>query len=132
MNDRLKFRVWFGGDYMATPNCVIDMNGKVFLDLLDGNGITDITDKCTVEMSTGLKDRNGNLIYEGDIVKVPDDWDEYGMMAGEKREVYFKDGGFRLKPKSELNIKRGDRGHWLEDDGTFEIIGNIHQQENKE
>lgn len=135
-NDRLKFRIFYNGDYSITPYCTIDMNGRVWLDtsIMSAEGfgdpntdIIDITDKCVVEQCTGLQDKNGNLIYEGDIVKVPDDWDEYGMMAGETREVYYKDGGFRLKPR-EFDIKRGARGHWLEDDKIFEIIGNIHTQ----
>lgn len=76
-----------------------------------------------IEQCTGLKDKNGNLIYEGDIVIIPDDWEEYGFLAGEVREVYFEEGGFRLKPKK----YRKCRGHWLEDTKDFEVIGNIHE-----
>lgn len=75
---------------------------------------------------TGLKDKNGKLIFEGDIILIPDIWEEYGTMAGAKREIYFNEGGFRLKPKWNKN----SRGNWLEDTKDFEVIGNIY--ENKE
>lgn len=80
-------------------------------------------DECIILQCTGLKDIHGNLIYVGDLIKVPDDWEEFGMMAGEIREVYFKDGGFRLKPPED---RKNCRGHWLEDDNTFEIVGNTY------
>lgn len=75
----------------------------------------------TVGQYTGLEDKNGKRIFEGDIIKIPDDYDEYGHNAGEIYEVYFLFGGFRLKPK----YSRA-RGFWLEDDKTVEAIGNIH------
>jgi uncharacterized phage protein (TIGR01671 family) len=70
---------------------------------------------------TGLTDKNGKKIFEGDIIKIPDDYDTYGHNAGEVYEIYFFMGGFRLKPKYSKS-----RGYWLEDDGEVELIGNIH------
>ena len=75
----------------------------------------------TLGQFTGLTDKNGKKIFEGDIIKIPDDYDEYGHNAGEIFEVYFCLGGFRLKPKYSKA-----RGYWLEDDETVEVIGNIH------
>ena len=74
---------------------------------------------------TGLKDKNGVDIYEGDIIKIPNDYDEYGWNAGEKYEVIFKLGGFRLAPK----YKSKANGYWLENDGEFEVVGNIYENE---
>ena len=76
----------------------------------------------TVSEYTGIRDKNSRRIFEGDIVKIPDDYDTYGINAGEVYEVYFGFGGFRLKPKYRKNA----RGFFLEDDGEVEVIGNIH------
>ena len=75
----------------------------------------------TLGQFTGLTDKNGKKIFEGDIIKIPDDYEEYGHNAGEVYEIYFFMGGFRLKPKYSKA-----RGYWLEDDGEVEVIGNIH------
>lgn len=71
---------------------------------------------------TGLKDNNGKLIFEGDIVKIPDDFSTYGLFAGDTREIYYAFGGFRLKPKWDTK----SRGNWLEDTAELEVIGNLY------
>jgi uncharacterized phage protein (TIGR01671 family) len=98
--------------------------GKIILDFMSDYGLEALSsDIIIVEQFTGLLDKNGKKIYEGDIIKIPDNWSEYGLNAGEKYEIYFAYGGFRCKPKRQKLAK----GYWLEDDKTVEIIGNIHE-----
>lgn len=124
---RFKFRAWNKEEkkmYLDAQDTYDYMTGQPTIPAESFACLLSNKDEWVVEQCTGISDKNGNLIYEGDVVKIPDDWETYGFMSGEKREVYFCDGGFRLKPK---DTKLG-RGHWLEQTSALEIIGNIHEQ----
>ena len=74
---------------------------------------------------TGLKDRNGNLIYKGDIVKIHNSNPTTGEDISSILEVYFDQSFFQFRLKHRINSYTMSS---LQIYG--EIIGNIF--ENKE
>lgn len=114
--DRLKYRYWQHTDWHDT-NSPLE---AVYCNAVDGCDPTIAV--SDFEFCTGLKDKNGTLIYEGDVVICDRDFSENGR-KNLIRKVIFADGSFQLERAKTI----GDR-YYINAFHNFEIIGNIHEQ----
>lgn len=116
MNDRFKFRVWDNINKRYEKDLtLIDKDGDLCYQ--DGekycNG--EYPEDFTIEQCTGLRDKNGKLIYEGDVL----------LKDGYKYHcVWWRDFG-RWAFFSETKNDVDDALVFSE---NFEIIGNVHDQ----
>ena len=129
MKREIKFRAWASNDdypngkmYFAGDDFVLNLNGDLIHIKSNGDfnysavfarvGYNDIN----LMQFTGLKDKNGKEIYEGDIVKWEDTIDDgygCGYLTTIREIVTF--GGGAYNPISTMPSK------------YFEVIGNIYE-----
>ena len=114
MKDRFKFRVWDKVFNIYWP--YDDIKGNIAWLLFPDN---DNINNVEIEQCTGLKDKNGKLIYDGDLVKLG----EYGVC-----QVIWSDdtAEFMFKNLNEDLCEHVDTMLMYD----WEVVGNIH--ENKE
>lgn len=117
MNDRFKFRVW--QTELKEPK--MKYNSGL---IINNNEI--IEDGCVVMQCTGLKDKNGKLIYEGDVVI--EKGSDFHWVVIWSTEVTQQWSLRRLEPNSPYPhiVTFTSLLQWKE----YEVIGNIF--ENKE
>lgn len=133
----IKFRAWVK-PLMKMAEVNGWLKGTVFLSADSGEGSRDMTDIELMQF-TGLKDKNGVEIYEGDIVKLlqrdwPSQLDSYPELSHEqyldmlalRLVVSFKRGSFVMAHSidDEAYYQTFDYGGYKD---IFEVVGNIYE-----
>ena len=102
---------WVEGFYVCVPeHYKPEMSGKSYIVSINNGLFMEVVPE-TVGDYTGLTDKNGKKIFEGDIVKNSRD---VGLL-------YYKE------KNSAFTVKGWEYGYWLwHDKEDIEVIGNIH------
>lgn len=143
-----KFRAWHKTweEMGKVKRIRFDDEGNVTTVLFEGKilGVDTHADEIELMQSTGLKDKNGKEIFEGDILKFNDEWADYcyeGYVDGSVEGINFVEVvrgeacfefGKTKYPESSLFILMEDEHLNFKDfikseDFEFEILGNIYE-----
>ena len=119
MNREIKFRAWDNmGNVQKGSYCFVKKhpsNGREINQHTIHNGsFQEIIDISTLGQFTGLKDKNGKEIYEGDICVNPIYIDKITVYFGNEKSMGFN---YSFHYANEV---RSNKNEW-------EIIGNIHE-----
>lgn len=137
MKDRFKFRIWDKPTskmfydvclgYIKAPMfsdwvCVDTPDGQISY---TGDRLKDIE----IMQCTGLKDKNGKLIYEGDILRVTGSQDTsgYGIVEYLQAGCQFCVNGYLDNPSLYFPRRKGEFYQALQEWLCTEIIGNIYE-----
>ena len=127
-----KFRAWYKGKMYKSR--VIVYNGQVFLNMADFNSCM-VRDGIELMQSIGLKDCNGQELFDGDIIEFDDTICYEDESYGETNEVT---GGecdiknlavFKIKECLEMILKGYKYGDDLSKGNISELLYALHEED---
>lgn len=123
MSREIKFRVWDTSSNKWASGLKMTLDGRLKDIDFDDEGRYEFElrlEQYTIEQYTGLKDKNGKEIYEGDIIKARD-WDgSWGKYRIKWKQSHCAFEAFEYRKSKAWN--------WtLKGFVDIEVIGNIHE-----
>ncbi len=117
----IKFRAWVWNKEMENIDYI--HNGKPKWFDIESGDLSSYNDDAVLMQFTGLKDKNGIEIFEGDIVKVY--WDDTGEVEAIDSVLWNDNGHW------EWNGRVCPKLAFTEDKTVAEVIGNIYETPEK-
>lgn len=127
----IKFRVFSNHNYYYNYNFSLCIDGTLMVcdndmiwrNIKESNNHKD----AIIEQFTGLKDKNGVDIYEGDIIKMLDEWHEGDSLTkGFIGKVVYEDGSYGVVGDGKYEYMPLDEV--CIHNYSYEVIGTIHNE----